>query len=322
MTKEFDLYEYERKVAFDLLNINEPIYKFAQISISPSGVLSDISSFLQDQFNGETGWNVVKAVLQPAVISLIFKAANINPAFSLLTSVLLEVFHIDIFDIVSNICKKIFSFVKQEKQPSNEDISQIVDESIGEKLPLEATASTIEQLDAIHRRFKTAMYIYSIDKTAGISSFLLSQGLRTFFKHFFSALIGKALGKGISKVTEPSDQKSQQQSSVPAVVQSKYPVKGSFADKKYFSTAARSAPILATDASITQYLLDLAEDKYDNLGKIKNQIINNEEFQVAKNMILQSSLKTLNKNILIPEIFDSKNLLIDYFMDNVLEEVR
>jgi len=300
---------YEQKIALRLFDVY--IIKQSDMSVSPETITSGITSYLSTNFKDIDGWAILEKVLNPIVIASIFKFIGISSWWSVLAGAVLEYFDIRLSDIIKSICSSIYDIVKTKVKPTESQIANIVDSTISNFFPGTEKVATVEQLDALSRRFKTEL-ILSLEKKAQISSSIAGSALKLFFKHFFGALIGQTLTSKVKEVL-PTNILPQE------VKQVKYPIKSSFQNKKYFSNVSRSYDDVANDTSVTKFLISLADEKYD-VTKIINNILNNDAFFEAKSLILQESLNSPTKTITIPSLFSDKSSLIDYFMNDVFEE--
>lgn len=299
--------QYKFNKAFVLLDFDKSFDKTADFSISPEAVKSGITSFIADKFKDSKPLDILKSILQPAVLTWIFRAIGIGTGWGMLVTGVLEYFHVDLWEVVKSIGSSLLSLASKGVQPSEQEIDSIVKSNVTQHFPIEKEASTIEQFDHDCRAFKFELYNYKTAQLSFLSGGLVGKGVVTFLGYFFRVLIASIFGKALGNVFNPKVEEKE----------SNVPTKPSFKNESYFGLQSRQKNIPANESDIKSYLLSIANELY-YVSSLEKQILNNATFQFVVRSIITTSKKNESSTIVIPENFSDKKSLINFFMDEIL----
>lgn len=301
-------------------------YLVAEELFSEAGITSDFTSFVADYASQHIKQdNKVGSLINffaPAVISKMFSSLGF-PILGPLLGMATSVFHIDIFEIISNVFSKLKPKVLEEKQFTSSEINEAVSSAIGEHSQVKESNNFIRKTKFLKLALKKESKILP-SKTDFIS--IVSSVIGWLFKTAFAAagfmvagdianhLVNRPNALDHNLKDKPED-KPEVQAPVITSKQTKFKLNPSYQDVK---KANWSENILNTPESIQNMLLGFAKEVYQGLNNLDSVILSSPNFQLLKSRISFYNKSSEGDNAVeIPSYMKSKKQVVDFFIDDV-----
>lgn len=337
---------------------DERLYKKADTNSLVMSLIGKIKEYVSNHIDPNNKAASIITILGPGVILNAFGFKWL----SLLITLAMNIFNIDVSSIISSILNKLKGSISGDNQVSSEQVDSMVSSSIKEFIK-PATQDEIDKAERTINKvgsFKNTMkdtrivkltlldyYYGNVIKYADFKSGynlrklkvanILTSVLSWIFKvglasaglmvagDVVNKLIGRpnALDGSVEKGKVVEDFVPKPQAAFPPTTQTKFKVNTSYKIERNNTNSAWTENVPNNESSIGEMLVHFAKLVYDGLNGYESNIKSSPGFQAIQDRIVFFNRNTLNSPVVfIPSEFTSKKQMVDYFIDDVAETVK
>jgi len=301
-----------------------------------SGLTNKIKELVQEHVNPDDKIGSLINILSPGIIFNILPGGFVKKFIIFL---LLNVFHINVGDIIESIWDKLKNAASGDKQIPSSEIDNAVQSAIQEHDTSEETSSLpkFQSLNQDIRIFKLSILEYQMIKSAARSNYdlytrkknsfkILSSLLGWIFKVAFASagllIAGDIVNNFLGRNTKSTDKTTQETPTITSK-QTKFPVKATYSPENNNSNSQWVESISNNEPSIENMLVQFAKDVYSGLDGKEDLIRSSPAFNILKDRIVWYNHTSPNAPmVFIPRNFKSKKEMVDYFIDSIANKTN
>jgi hypothetical protein len=318
---------------------NENFIKNADSGSLVSTFSNKIKELVESHYDPNDKTGSLTNILGPGVLFATLNALGFTK-IGLLVGLLMNVFHIDLNNIIKSIWGKLTPAISSGKQLTSSQIDEFVQSAVSSSIPnleSESSLTDVRILKLAMEEYKTAapgrsssFYDALIGRKARAGSILV-RILSWVFKIALASagllvagdVINKFLGRpnALDKTMNKGKETPlvQTPTNTFTAKQTKFPLKTGYVPERYDSPWIENIP--NNESSIEQMLISFAKNVYSGLEEKDNLIRNSPAFNIVKDRIVWHNHTSPNAPIVyLPEYFTSKKQIVDYFIDDVAEK--
>lgn len=337
-------------IAEIILSDTQGLSKTAEEGIG-SQFISRVHQYFSNSIKPEDKTGSIINLLAPGLISTAFRALGFG-WLGFLFGIAMRVFHIDVSGIIESIWGSLKSELSGGKQMTSAQVDGIVNSAV-ETHTKPATqeeadkASQTYQLQSVNFRDVKILKLALIDyakvecgiikrstlldlfssqkmKTASVLSRVLSLFFKVALASAGSMVVGDAilhyLGRPNALDNTMQHGKPVAEQAVPAMIskQTKFKVNPSYHDTSKTSWVEN---VSNTKGGIESMVLNFAKEVYQGLDGLDSVIRNTAGFQaIVDNILWHNHTASGGPIVFIPNMFTSKKMMVDHFIDDVAEK--
>lgn len=283
-----------------------------------------IKNFISPHINSKDKIGSIINILGPAVVQTLFSSMGFG-GFGILLGILTSAFDFDFSSVLSSIGEKLKSSLSGDNKITPTQVDTIVSTEINNHLnqPVQLESQNFNQQMRQARmiRFGLMYYNKSLNKYAAITASnaptLLTSALSWLFKLVLKSAGLMLLGSGVKTLINPSSQSS---ATIVSTQQTKFKSSGGI-ENKNIGKDIWVENIPNNRSSIEDLVVKFSKEVYPGLKNLDNIIKSTEGFKETVDKILWYNRSSSGDNIVfIPNIFTSKKVLVDPFIDEVAQK--